>query len=429
MRMPPRGKAPRLATASILLASIILTSCAAQMAQRPVGARLTPTETASLASAPTPTPTQAITFLRPAPSLTFAQAWGKVAIIRLPNLLPNGEVFNGVDDATSDGQWLVGEIEPRNMLNNTTVYPQIALYNVHTRQIRVIRTLRSPQSRLDGVSTDGNWLAWSDSVDPGSFFDWVMYVCDLRTGVVRVLAQAPRADGQAAQGPHSGPFVSNGYVVWTQALGPIAQGDLTSLKQVVVKEENLATDAVTTLATAASVMTFSWPWVAWGQVTSATAGNVMVDNLVTQQRQQLDQEPADIKLDGSAAIIEPDANTVALIPDVSRDLTEQTVFATNPATFTDVGYPSIGHRLLAWIWGSGDHIPVVVWDRVQHVTVVLPTTNAPNATWAWTDDSLLIWLDPEPAAQRQADLAKGLTPLETYCIVSTAQLPTTASSS
>ncbi len=410
-----------LALAGILLAITVLAGCSIPLIQQ------RPAPTAATPTAPAATPTLPITFWHPAPSLTLAQAWGNVTITRLPSALPNGEIFNGGDIATPDGQWLIGEIEPRDMLTNQTIYPQIALYNVATRQIRIIHTLRSPQSRLDDISTDGRWLAWSDADDPGSFFDWVMYVCDLQTGAVQVLAQAPHVNGQAAPGPHAGPFVSNGHVVWSQPTAPVTQGDLNSLKSVLVQVEDLSSGSVTTLANSASVMTFSWPWVAWGQITFTGAGYVALQNLVTQQQQQLKDEPGPgaFSLDGAAAVVEDNNNQIELIPDIARATTVQTLFATDPAKYINLGYPTISDRLVAWRGDVSNPTPVV-WDRVLHATVTLPTTNAPQASEAYASGTLLIWFDPaESAAQQKADEAQGLSPLETYNIVNTAQLPTT----
>lgn len=371
------------------------------------------------------TPTLPITFWHPAPSLSLATAWGNVTITRLPSALPNGEIFNGGDVATPDGQWLIGEVEPRDMLTNQTIYPQIALYNIHTQRLRIIHTLRSPQSRLDDISTDGRWLAWNDAVDPGTFFDWIMYLCDLQTGVVRVLARAPQVNGQAAPGPHAGPFVSNGHIVWSQPTAPVTQGDLNSLKHVVVQIEDLSSGLITTLANSASAMAFSWPWVSWGQIGPTGTGSVLLQNTVTRQRQQLKDEPNAFGLDGASAVLEDNNNEVEVIPDVARSMTPQTVFATDPAKHIQTGYPTISDRLVAWRGDASNPTPVV-WDRVLHVTVTLPTTNVPQSSEAYTSGTLLIWFDPaEPAAQQKSDEAQGLSPLETYCIVNTTQLPTT----
>ena len=374
----------------------------------------------------TPTPTQPISDTNPAPSLTLAQAWGNVAITRVPSLLPNGELFIGGDNATPDGQWLIGEVEPRGMLDNKSVYPQLALYNIHTLQVRVIQTLRNPQSRLDGISTDGRWLVWDDAATPA---DWVMYVCDLQTGVIRTLATALSVNGQYAPS-HSGPLVSNGYAVWSQSTELNPQGNLNGLPSVHVQEENLSSGAVTTVGHSAYVDSFSWPWVASDQYTSTGSSSVVLQNLLTQQRKPLNVESGanTLGLDGATVALEVDSgDTVALIPDVARSTTPQTVYALNAANVSQLGYLTLDDRLVAWGGNGSDPMPTV-WDRTQRVTVTLPTKNIPQALGAYADGPLLIWMDPTlPAVHEQSGEQNGLSPLYTYCIVDTTQLSAKAS--
>lgn len=408
---------PQCVTTLSLVFVFILAGCTAPATKGQTNGHSTPTRS-------TPPP---ISATNPAPTLTLAQAWGNVTITRIPSLLPNGELFSGTENATPDGQWLIGEVEPRDQLNNQTIYPQIALYNIHTLQLRVISTLRSPQSRIDGLSTDGRWLAWTDAVDPATLYDWVMYVCDLRTGAIRVLATAAHVNGQAVPGPHGGPYVSNGDVIWTESTAPVQQGDLNSLKNELVQEENLSNGAITTLAQSAFVESFSWPWVAWGQINASGGGAVDLQNLMTQQRQQLNDEPSTFILDGATAALQDNAGVqVELIPDVARSMTPQVVFAISPAYNIQLGYMTLSDRLVAWRGDATVPTPLV-WDRVQHVTVTLPTTNAPQPLEADAVGPLIIWSDlAETEAQKQIDDRNGLNPLVTICIVNVSQLPTKA---
>lgn len=413
VRLPRRG----VVIALLLLMTLVSCAGPARQARRP--AAITPTVAA-------PTPTLPISYTNPAPVRTLAQAWGNVHITRIPSLLPNGEICNGSNVATPDGQWMICEIEPRDMLNNQTIYPQIGLYNITTRQIRVIRTLRSPQSRMGDLGTDGRWLAWSDAVDPDTFFDWVMYVCDLRTGAVRVLATAPRVNGRAAVGPHAGPLVSNGYAVWSQATTTVTPGNLSSLKNVIVQEEDLSSGVVTTLASSSEVESFSWPWLALDQISSTGAGAVVLRNLVTQQTLQLDDEPGSFKLFGTSAALDDNSTVISVIPDITTSLTPQSVFGIDPTRYIPLGTATLNDRLVAWLVDGGPPMPAV-WDRVEHVTVMLPTTRTPPTWAAVVSGPLLIWLDPaESAAQTASDEQQGLSPLFTYCIVNTTTLPTTA---
>ncbi len=406
-----------VATLSLIFV-FVLAGCTAPVTKSETNGRSTPTAS---------TPSPPISTSNLAPTLTMAQAWGNVTITQVPSLLPNGELFSGTENATPDGQWLIGEVEPRNQLNNQTIYPQIALYNIHTLQLRVISTLRSPQSRIDGLSTDGRWLAWTDAVDPATLYDWVMYVCDLQTGAVRVLATAAHVNGQAAPGPHGGPYVSNGYVIWTESTAPVQQGDLNSLKNELVQEENLATGVITTLAQSAFVESFSWPWVAWGQINATGGGAVDLRNLVTQQRQQLNDEPSTLILDGATAALQDSTGVeVELIPNVAQSITPQVVFAINPADNIQLGYMTLNDRFVAWR-GDATVLTPLVYDRAQHVTVTLPTTNAPQPLEADAVGPLLIWSDlAETEAQKQIDDQNGLSSLVMMYIVNVSQLPTKA---
>ncbi len=417
------SRLPLRVVALSLLVVLALVGCASTTAHQQPSGRQTFTTPTPIQ----PTPTQSITYNNPAPTLTLAQAWGNVSIAQVPSLLPNGEIFQGGNNATPDGQWLIGEVEPRGELNNQSIYPQTALYNIHTLQLRVIRTLRSPQSRIDNISTDGRWLAWTDAVDPGSDYDWVMYLCDLQTGAIRTLATAAHINGQAAVGPHAGPYISDGYAIWTEATAPVQQGNLNSLKNVLVQEESLFTGAITTLATSAFVQSFSWPWVAWGQYTSVGSGAVDLQNLVTQQHQQLNGEPAAFTLDGAAAALEDsDDFQVQIVSNIAQSVVPQTVFATDPTGNPELGYLSINDRLVAWEVNASDPTPVV-WDRTQHVTVTLPTMNSPATFGAYVSGNALIWTYPALSpAQEQAGEQQGLTPLSIYCIIDTSQLPTKA---
>jgi hypothetical protein len=356
------------------------------------------------------TPTSPITAWTPTPPVQLAQAWGNVNVVRLPLGYADNQQFVFEQAATPDGQWLVGEIEPVDILNNQTIVPQIALYNVATRQIRPIHQLLHPQSQIGTVATDGQWLVWSEAADQPSFFDWTMFAYDMQTGTVQMIAQAPMANGQPAPGPHSGPIVSNGYVAWSQPLAPVTQGDTASLKNIVVQLKNLSTGSVTTLATSAGEVAFSWPWVAWGQVVSATGGYVEIQNLVTKARQQLNAQPTSLALNGATLVYNTTFSDIVMIEDISKPLTGQTVFETSSPTPTYIQFPSISTRLLAWNESSGSPVPLV-WDRVQHKTITLPTTSASQIYEAWTGGSLLVWDDTNP------------TPSGTLCMVNTSDLP------
>lgn len=76
---------------------------------------------------PSPTPAQG--------TLDMSAAWGQVTVHRLPSAMGNNQVFVFENAATPDGQWLVGALEPRDFITNTTRPSFAVLYNISTRQI------------------------------------------------------------------------------------------------------------------------------------------------------------------------------------------------------------------------------------------------------------------------------------------------------
>jgi len=290
--------------------------------------------------------------------------------------------------------------------------------------LRVIQTLRNPQSRLDDISTDGRWLVWDDAVTP---VNWTMYVCDLQTGAIRQLAASPQLNEQTQDAPHLGPLVSSGYVVWTEATTPLNTSGGNNYTSVLVQEENLLSGVVTTLTTGAYVEAFSWPWVAWDPIVSNTGNPLTLENLVSHQQWHFNNGPYSVSLDGATVALEDNAATqVQMIPNAARSSTPQTIFALNPAYNVQIGAVSMNARLVAW-HGSYDMATPTVWDRAQQVTVTLPTHIWIHAMITYAAGPLLVWTDSaESAAQQQLDDQHNLTGLYTYYVVNTSQLPTKA---
>ena len=374
---------------------------------------------------PTPTTSPIPTSSAPAPAaeLSLAAAWGNVPIVRLPTDMGDNRFFVFENAVTPDGQWLVGVVEPRDFLTNTTRLSYLALYNVHTRQINRIRALLHPQSQVLGASIDDHWLAWSEAPDQPTFYDWTMFLYNRDTMQVTELARAPRGpDGRAAPGPTTPPVVSGGHVLWSQPLAPITQGDDASLNNIVVRLEDLATGQVTTLATRAGQSTLAWPWAAWGQITTGGGGYMTLKNLVTGQERHLPRQPATLALSGTSVAYD-DTTAVYLIDDVTAGTDPTTAGpgveiarAANEAEHLE--FVTLNDRLVAW----RQQVPQPpVWDRAQHRIVRLPTTNGESESWV--GGHTLIWFEPEPQAQTQQDERNGLNPLVTMNVIDTTSLP------
>lgn len=392
-RLSPGAYRFGLAVAIFTVALSALTGCST--AQSKVGAsRKTPSALPTVTDRVAATPTSPIAPWTPEMPVAFSQAWGNVQVVKLPLDYANNQQFVFQQAASPDGQWLVGEIEPTDILNNQTIIPQLALYNISTREIRLVRPLLHPQSQIGSVSTDGQWLVWSEADDQPSFFDWTMYAYNLQSGIVQKIAQAPMRNGQPVSGPHSGPVVSNGYVLWSQPLASVTPGDVGSLDNVVVQMKNLSTGVATTLAKSAGEVALSWPWAAWAQVTSATDGYVEIQNMETDAHQRLYVQPTSMALDGATLVYNTTFTDVAMIADVSQPLTGKTVYSTVEATGpTYIQFPSASSRLLAWNESSGSPVPLV-WDRLLHKLITLPTTSSSQIYEAWTGGQLLVWDDP-----------------------------------
>lgn len=360
----------------------------------------------------------------PLPALTLASAWGTVPIARLSTDMGDNLQFVFEDAATPDGQWLVGVLSPRDFLTNTTRLSYLALYNIRTREVVHIRALLHPQSQVLGVSIDDHWLAWSEAPDQPAFFDWTMFLYNRDTGQVSELARAARnADGTAAPGPSSPPGVGGGYVIWSQSLKPVIQGDDASLRSSVVRLKNLTTGQVTMLATKAGMSTLAWPWAAWGQMTVGTGGYIALKNLVTGQELRLQRQPATIALRGTSLAYD-DLTAVYL----NEDITVQNVggivdpgvriaAAANEAEHLE--WVTVSDRLVAW---DQQIAQPPVWDRVLRREVLLPTTNGTSG--AWVGGRVLLWFEPPPQDQAERDKRKGLNPLSTLNVIDTTTLPT-----
>lgn len=346
-------------------------------------------------------------------------AWGAVPVAHLPTATGDNEAFDFQNAATPDGQWLVGTIVPRDFISNTTRLSYLALYNVHSRQIMLLRALLHPQSQVLGASADAHWIAWSEADDQPSFFDWTMFALNRDTGRVIQLARAPRQNGQPAPGPSSPPVVDNGQVTWSQATAAVTPGDPTSLNKVVVRLEDLATGAVTTLATAGGQATLAWPWAAWAHSTGGGDGYVALKNLITGQELHLQQQPATFVLAGTSLAYD-DSESVTLVDDITKNLNDGTIVASAANPGDHLEFVSLGDRLVAW---NEQSTQPPVWDRAQHRLVILPVQNGMSDSWVGR--RVLLWFEPEPAAQQARDERNGLIPTPTLNVVDTTVLPIT----
>ena len=123
-------------TLAVALSSCASSNTGAERTTPPTGV------TSTTAPAPTapPTPNQT--------PLTMQQAWGTVTIHTLPLVVGTNRYFAFDNVATPDGQWLVGDNEPCNLIQNPGLPSYAVLYNVATRQMITLQLLQTTPARL-----------------------------------------------------------------------------------------------------------------------------------------------------------------------------------------------------------------------------------------------------------------------------------------
>jgi hypothetical protein len=272
---------------------------------------------------------------------------------------------------------------PRKFLN-TTEPSYAALYDVRSRELRTMAELGSPQSQILEASTDGNWVVWSEAADPG-FFDWRIEAYNLATGKVTDLAQAVRQGGSAVPGPEAWPVVSNGHVIWSQALAAMQPGGGTA-NNAAVRLADLSTGAITTLATAATAPVLSWPWAAW-QTGNRKDLWIEAVNLVGGRVVKIPGAFAELSMSGTSLVYN-DARSLSLfvVSDVATNPTPELLLRSTDET-DHLEWPTVSSRLIAWGQGSTTQ----VYDRVQQRFVTLPVT---GLSAAFVAGPLLVWSSP-----------------------------------
>ncbi len=386
-----------------LLLLLLLVGCANSSSQ--------PAPTRNTGSAPSgPAPTVSA---GPVPLQT---AWGQVSIHRLPSAMSDNHVFVFDNAATSDGQWLVGAIEPRDFITNTTRPSFAVLYNITTRQIVTMHQLLTPQSQILAAAADDHWVVWTEADDQPNFFNWTLFAYNQQTRQVRQLAQATKINGQAVSGPYPTVVLDHGLLIWNQAVGPVSPA---TLDNAVVRTENLATGTVTTLATRAGApLALSWPWVAWSQVTTGSGGYTLLKNLNTGQELHITIQSSYITLAGtSVAYTDIQGYRLYLLSDVTQSTTNPQILVQVEDAGDHIQYITMNDRLIAW----AQYTAIQVWDRAEHRLVTLPISNGESDSWV--GGHTLVWLDPEPKAQQDQDLRENLIPTPTFDVIDTANLP------
>jgi hypothetical protein len=327
----------------------------------------TPTATAI----PMATSTATATPIPTNPPLDMAHAWGNIPVTSVPlQVDATHDFLLGCNETggclSGDGQWILGWV-----IDDAQDYSQgIAMLNVTTHHLRTLLPTTASEGIFSAAS-DGAYFAWCqvDNHFAANFSDWRIYLYDLTTDQLTLVAQAETYNGHPI--PDFGPIVSlsHNLLVWGQshATGGLnAQGEPNEDHE--VKAYDLTSGQTTVMATNAYYASLSWPWMVWFDTIHK---DLVITNLMTQQRLIRPEQPFEVALQGTSLVYSAgDWTSLMLIDDITQvaDTGTPIVTARSDITSDYVEFPSINDRLVTWV---GDNGECQVWDRVQHRIVTL----------------------------------------------------------
>ncbi|MGH2511292.1 MAG: hypothetical protein ACRDGQ_01255 [Candidatus Limnocylindrales bacterium] len=310
---------------------------------------------------------------------------------KLPLAIGTDRTFVFDNVGTPDGAWLIGVSQP-NEFPQTTKPSEAVLYRVADGTLRTMAQLETPTSQVLAASSDGHWVVWSEAADQPYFYDWRLRAYDITTGAVSELARAVDVNGSPVPGPYPVPSVSNGLAVWGQAVGPMGANP-SEMSNGVVREADLATGRISTLATSAGMPVIAWPWITWG-VWSGGTGYTRIEDLGTKQISRLDVMPPTIALNGrSAAYNDVESHSVFLIDDVAQSAARLIAQGVDAADHLE--WITLNSRLVAWAQSTTTQ----VYDRAEQRVVALPMTFGRSAVYMC--GPLAVWEDFDPGASGQ----------------------------
>ena len=326
--------------------------------------------------------------------IPMAEAWGDVPVHSIATDLGHDRRFSFAGAATSDGEWLIGASQPKgfSVEGKVTWGPSDAvLVRVSDGKVHKMAKLTSPLSQLVFAASDGPWVVWMESDDNPYGYDWRLRLYDRDTGTTRELAHAPHKDGGVVEGPWPVPSMSGNLIVWGQAIGPLTGDD--PLHNAVVRQEDLRTRTITTVADHAGLPAISWPWMAWG-VDEGTGGYTLVTDLESGQQERLDTAFHTLVLDGaSAAWNTPDYHAMCLVDDLASGTVARPIVADPDVTYE---WLTMNDRVVGYaqqsLHGELGSEPTQVYDRQLDALVDLPVVVGFSDTFAV--GPLVVWQTP-----------------------------------
>jgi hypothetical protein len=326
--------------------------------------------------------------------LPAAQAWGSIETVRLPISVGGDRHLVLESAATSDGRYVICADQPNAVDAAVPAYEEpsyISLYEVSTARLTRMARLVTLRSQVLSASSDGEWVVWTEAGDQPNFFDWRLRAYDIRTGDVREIAKATVHDGEPVSGPLSFVTVSHGLAVWGQTVGQGAGPG--QMQNAVVRQADLATGKITTLATSAGMPALSWPWLAYG-VSEGDRGFMQVTDLETGFARRLDITPPQFALDGASAAYNDSASLSMLLMDDLGQSTPAVEIARGVTSADHIEWPTLNERIVGWaLNGHSD-----VYDRAKRRLVTVPIL------YGWSSvvvsGPLMMWEETDPATSK-----------------------------
>lgn len=299
--------------------------------------------------------------------------------------------------STPDGHFLLVKLQNRYDPGYGAPYPEhIALYEVATGALRILASARDAKHGLTGFALDSQWVVWYERGLPELSTDqsWTMYAANIASGAITTIAQSNLGGGVYPQ-----PQIDQGKLVWDETTGEVT----LDRANFVIRLRDMATGAVQIIATKAGNPVISWPWVGWGQVTTADGKGVEdFHNLQTGEQSTIPVMADAIILVGTSLVYQVsgtiyDSTNFIYVPDIRhpQDHTQQyTPGSTTSNSFTFNG------RYVGWLSGANRTQPMV-YDVQRQQPIVLPVLYRPNGSeYTLVVGPYLIWAeDPNTDAQ------------------------------
>lgn len=320
-------------------------------------------------------------------SVSMAEAWGKQPdITKIPIAVDTNHVFvfNAI---TPDARYLLGAVVDRK--SDPEIFQDIeprrwGLLEVNTRKFTEIRRL--PDAHMQAFTSpeniDQEWAVWTEASRQPNFEDWTIYAYHIPTKQIKQIAQAPVDQrGRSLDTRYTDVHMSQGYVVWTEALHA---DDLQAVR--VIKLMNIATGKTETLTNKGMTPRISWPYVAWVEpqaedstlVQGASRAVIVVLNMENSERKTLKKvdTPAYFAIDGQDIVwvrlrqhqpVQPDDIQQVVLTNINE--TSEQVIQSSEVITEELSFPTLSHRFIGW----RSNLKSYVYDRVLGHLVLLDT--------------------------------------------------------